>query len=622
MSDFDVIVVGGGHAGIEAARAASAIGASTLLISLNRSMIGNTPCNPHIGGSAKGIVVREVDALGGLMGLAADIAPLQIKMLNESKGPGVRCLRAQVAKHEYPAHILALLSRIHNLTILEGEVCSLLFTDGRLSGIRLLNGREITAKSVVLTTGTYLDASVIRGQTVKKEGPDGEKSSLPLAGDLRRLGLELVRFKTGTPPRLDYGSIDFSKAQIQLGEDGPLAFSYLTTDYTPLERQLPCYIVYTNEKTHELIRAHLFESAVYNGIISGIGPRYCPSIESKLVRFPDHDRHQLFLEPEERDYSSVYLQGFSTGFDEKMQEQMVHTIVGLEKAKIIKYAYQIEYDAISSFEFDHYLRVKKVPGLFGAGQIVGTSGYEEAAGLGLVAGANAALSALSRPLLSLGREEAYIGVMIDDLVTKGADEPYRLLSSRAEHRLLLRHDNADLRLTEKGYQFGLVDDNRYRLYLQRKCEVEKAVAYLEETRLKPSDGLNSYLRQNGYEGISRPYLASELLTRGRLSLKGLLPLLPESLQLSPNSTLTVETEIKFRGYIEREEKSIAEKRAYETEPIPEDIDYSSIKGLRNEAREKLGKFRPLTVGEAGRIPGVNPADTTLLLLYLKKAAHQ
>lgn len=620
--DFDVIVVGGGHAGIEAARAASSLSRRVLLLTLSKAMIGNTPCNPHIGGSAKGIVVREVDALGGLMGLAADSHPLQIKMLNRSKGPGVRCLRAQVAKHEYPKHILALLEEIANLEIREAEVSGLLFDGAKVTGVQLKSGEEITSSSVVLTTGTFLDSSVIRGSNAKKEGPDGLPASISLAAFLRKMGLKIVRFKTGTPPRLAYDSIDFSKAEVEPGEGGPLAFSYLTREYTPLENQLPCYLVYTNEKTHSLIREHLKESAVYSGLISGIGPRYCPSIESKLVRFPDRTRHQLFLEPEEADYSSVYLQGFSTGFDESMQEKMVHTIAGLEHAKILKYAYQIEYDAISSLEFDHYLRVKKVAGLFGAGQIVGTSGYEEAAGLGLVAGANAALSAAGKELLSLGRDEAYIGVMIDDLVTKGADEPYRLLSSRAEHRLLLRHDNADLRLSEKGRRFGLVDDVRYASFLKRKKEVEAAIDLLSKTKIRPSIERAEYLASLGYEDSNIGINAKDFLKRPKVSIEGASLFVPELASLSPDSKLTVETEVKFEGYIAREEKEIRETKAYEKMPIPRGIDYACLGGLRLEARQKLAERDPLTIGEAGRIPGVNPADVTVLLLYLRKVANK
>lgn len=620
--DYDVIVVGGGHAGIEAARAASSIGAKTLLLTMDIAMIGNTPCNPHIGGSAKGIVVREVDALGGLMGRAADAHPLQIKMLNRSKGPGVRCLRAQVGKHDYPKQILALLREIKGLDIVEAEVASLLYDGERIGGVYLKDGTPITSYSVVLTTGTFLDSRVIRGDSSIPSGPDGLPASLPLSKDLHDLGIKMVRFKTGTPPRLAYETIDFSKAEVEPGEDGPLAFSYLATKYTPLKEQLPCYLVYTNEKTHELIRSHLKESAVYSGLIKGTGPRYCPSIESKLVRFPDRERHQLFLEPEEADYSSVYLQGFSTGFGEDMQERMVHTIVGLEHAKILKYAYQIEYDAIDSLEFDRYLRVKKVPGLFGAGQICGTSGYEEAAGLGLVAGTNAASSAFKRPLFSLGRDEAYIGVMIDDLVTKGADEPYRLLSSRAEHRLLLRHDNADLRLTEKGRQFGLVDDRRYEVFKGRKAELAKGRAVLEDTKIPYSEKRKEMLARAGYDDEGGSIRGIDLLKRSRVSLEDVASLIDDFPALGPDSYLTLETEVKFAGYLAREEREIKDAASYEAMPLPSDIDYHKVDGLRLEAREKLQERRPLTIGEAGRLPGVNPADVTVLLLYLRRTRGQ
>lgn len=617
--DFDVIVVGGGHAGIEASMAAAHLGMQTLLLTLNAKMIGNTPCNPHIGGSAKGVVVREIDALGGMMGLFADHHPLQIKMLNTGKGPGVQCLRAQVDKKGYPAYVQEVLFRTEKLTVMEGEAIDLIHDGKSVQGVILKDGTHIGASAVILTTGTYMNSSVIRGTSVLRSGPDGEKASIGLSDSLRKMGISLMRLKTGTPPRIDEKTIDFSKASIQPGMGGELAFSYMTDVFTPLEKQLPCYLIYTTAETKRLIEEHLSESAVYNGTIKGIGPRYCPSIESKVERFRDKERHQLFLEPEYESGASIYLQGFSTGFGEEMQERLVHTLPGLEKAKILKYAYQIEYDSLSPFQFDETLKVKAYSGLYVAGQICGTSGYEEAAGLGLIAGINAVMSIKGEPPFVLRRDEAYIGVMIDDLVTKGADEPYRLLSSRAEYRLLLRHDNADMRLTEKGRAIGLVDDKRYARYAEKAAKISKARLLLEQESVNRVD-VDGLLRQHGYLDTNESHKGINLLKRPYIHYADIAPYIAglADLDLNENDILTLETSIKYEGYIAQAQKDAAHERKMENIALPCDIDYHHLDGLRLEARQKLADIRPKTIGQASRIPGVNPADVSILILTLKK----
>ena len=620
MEEYDVIVVGGGHAGVEASHATATLGLRTLLVTLSIAKIANMPCNPHIGGSAKGVVVREVDALGGIMGIAADKRPLQIKMLNVSKGPAVQCLRTQQDKDLYPGEILRLLRETPNLEILEDEVVSLQRNDAGIAGVTLKNSGVLRAKSVILTTGTYLNARVYTGSEGKDEGPDGEPASLPLTASLNGLGVTTWRLKTGTPPRLKKSTIDFSNAAIEPGMGGELAFSYQTERFTPVEEQLPCYLIYTTEETLSIIKEHLDDSALFNGTINSTGPRYCPSIESKVVRFADKPRHQLFLEPEYLEGESFYLQGFSTAMPKEIQEKMVHSLPGLEHAEILKYAYQIEYDAVRPEEFDSTLMIKKVPGLYVAGQICGTSGYEEAAGLGLMAGINAANRILGKERFVLKRNESYIGVMIDDLVTKGTDEPYRLLSSRAEYRLLLRHDNADERLSEYGYRLGLLPLERYQRYQEKQGRIAACIDFLSRTLVDRKDALEAAFSQRGIAYDGRGYKGIELLKRPEFRFADLLTMMTglSEFGLNEDAILALETKVKFEGYIAKQKKDAEGLLQQEGILLPADLDYLHMDGLRLEARQKLDAVRPISVGQASRISGVNPADVSVLLLTLRK----
>ena len=574
-NEYDVIVIGGGHAGVEAGDAVARLGHSCLLITFNSDRIANMPCNPHIGGSAKGIVVREIDALGGVMGVAADEHPLQIKMLNTGKGPAVQCLRSQQDKKRYPSTVRRLLANSPNLDILEDEVVSLSMEEGQFKGTKTKNHGLLRGKAVVLACGTYLDSKVYVGSVGKSEGPDGEPSSSFLSTALKNLNIATWRLKTGTPPRLDKKSIDFSKAQVEPGMGGELAFSYRTKCFTPLEKQLPCYLIYTNEKTHAIIMDNLSSSALFNGVINSTGPRYCPSIESKVTRFADKPRHQLFLEPEYEEGDSIYLQGFSTALPKEIQVEMVHSLPGLENAVILKYAYQIEYEAIRPEEFDVTLALRRFPNVFIAGQICGTSGYEEAAGLGLVAGTNAVKKIEGKEPLVLHRNEAYIGVMIDDLVTKGIDEPYRLLSSRAEYRLLLRHDNADERLTEIGYRLGLVSEEEHDAFLWKQKRIGEAISILKTTTFSAKDGLAELFANKGlpYEGngikgfdlLKRPGFTYSEIQRFREELL--------ALGLSGDEILCLETKVKFEGYLAREKKEAENLLKQDAVALPGDIDY-------------------------------------------------
>lgn len=605
---------------MEASFALAHLGKRVLLATLNAKMIANTPCNPHIGGSAKGIVVREIDALGGMMGLFADHNPLQIKFLNTRKGPGVQCLRAQVDKKDYPRFVQETIAKEKNIEVLEDMAVSLLYRDGAVYGVNFQSGKCFTARAVILTTGTYMESSIISGHESHKGGPDGECASIGLSASLKAMGISLFRLKTGTPPRLEKDSIDFSKAKREEGMDGELAFSFLSSHFKPLSEQFPCYLIYTTEETKRIVLQNLSESAVTNGLIQASGPRYCPSIESKIIRFPDKERHQLFLEPETKGGNSIYLQGFSTGFGHDIQERLVHSLPGLENARILKDAYQIEYDALSPFQFDKSLAVKSYQGLYVAGQICGTSGYEEAAALGLIAGINASLYIDKKAPFVLGRDEAYIGVMIDDLCTKGPSEPYRLLSSRAEYRLLLRHDNADFRLTEKGYALGLASETRYETFLKRKERISAVRELLKNTNVSPKTGIGPYLSSLGYSDIDAGHKAIDLLKRPFVEYREIEKYVPElaSISLSDQDALTLETIVKYDGYIALASRDAAEERKKEKALLPLDFDYLHMDGLRLEAREKLDRIRPSSIGEASRIAGVNPTDISILLLNLKK----
>ena len=618
--DYEVIVVGGGHAGLEAAFACAHMGHKTLLLTINIKKMGNMPCNPSIGGSAKGIVVREIDALGGMMGKAADHHYLQMKMLNTGKGPGVQCLRAQQDKLEYPDYLQQLALKTENLTVIEDTVVSLLHDDKHVFGVKTEKEVEYTAKAVILTTGTYMESKIFRGSEVLDEGPDGEKPSKGLSPYLRSMGIETTRFKTGTPPRIKADSIDFTKGSIQPGTKGNLAFSYETTEFIPVEEQIPCYLIYTTPKTHDIIREHLGESAMYGGLITGVGPRYCPSIESKIVNFADKERHQLFLEPESRYTDSIYVQGFSTSMPRDVQEEMVRSLPGFENAVFLKYAYAIEYDLIVPEEYGPTLELKKWPGLYIGGQICGTSGYEEAAGLGLMAGINASLKIEGKEPLILRRDQSYIGVMIDDLVTKGTLEPYRLMSSRAEFRLLLRHDNADLRLTEIGHNVGLVKEERYQKYITKKNNIDKVIEILKAHYLGKKPEVEEYLTSLGYNELKGGVQAFELLKRLNVKYTEIAKFIPElqGFELDEQTIEEIEIIAKYEGYIIKQIKEAEGMAKLDAMKIPEDFDFLNMDGLALEARSKLNKIRPLTIGQASRISGVNPADISILILNIKR----
>ncbi len=620
MSSYDVIVVGGGHAGLEAAFASAHMGHETLLISLNIKKMGNMPCNPSIGGSAKGIVVREIDALGGMMGKAADHHYLQMKMLNTGKGPGVQCLRAQQDKLEYPEYLQNLALNTEHLTVKEGMVIGLLRDDSHVFGVIMSDGEEITCKAVILTTGTYMESQIFRGKEVKNEGPDGEKPSLGLSPFLKSMGIQIFRLKTGTPPRIKKDSIDFSKASIQPGTLGHLGFSFETNEFIPVEEQIPCYLIYTTPKTHEIIREHLNESAIFSGQIVGVGPRYCPSIESKIVTFADKEKHQLFLEPESRYTDSIYIQGFSTSMPVEVQEEMVRSLPGFENAVFLKYAYAIEYDAIRTEEYGPTLEIKKWPGLYIGGQICGTSGYEEAAGLGLLAGINACLKIEGKSPLILRRDQSYIGVMIDDLVTKGTEEPYRLMSSRAEFRLLMRHDNADLRLTDIGHDVGLISDERYQKFISKRENINKAVEILGRTYLGKRPEIEEYLKSLGFDELRGGVLAIDLLKRSGVTFLKVKEFIPElkDIDLDESGIYEVEVIAKYEGYITKQIKEAQNMAKIEEMRIPDSFDYLNMNGLALEARQKLDKIRPLTIGQASRIAGVDPSDISILIFNVRK----
>ncbi len=613
---YDVIVVGGGHAGCEASLACARLGNKTLLVTGNIKNIADMPCNPSIGGPAKGIIVREIDALGGEMGNNIDHSLLQMKMLNTKKGPAVQALRAQGDKITYPKQMLNTLQSTKNLEIREILVEDLIVEDHKIQGVILENGEKINSKAVILTTGTYLKGMVLVGSTKTPSGPHGERPSKYLSDCLHNLGFTIQRLKTGTPPRIAKDSIDFSKTQLEPGDDECYTFSFDNEPLYKPEDQVPCHLVYTNEKTHQIIRDHLKESSMYGGYVEGIGPRYCPSIEDKVVLFADKERHQLFLEPESIYYDDIYLQGFSTSMPHEVQELMVHSLVGLEHAKIIKYAYAIEYDAIDPTQLKQSLETKIVENLFTAGQINGTSGYEEAAGQGLIAGINASLKLQGKNPLILKRNEAYIGVLIDDLVTKGTKEPYRMLTSRAEYRLLLRHDNADLRLREYGYQIGLVSEEKYHRFQIKKEAIAELTTKLKETKITPKKEINDYLEAIGSKPLLDGIYLYDLLKRPEITMNHIKHFI--DLDYSPEVLNQVEIQIRYEGYIQKANKEAEKMLSLEKIKISEDIDYSQIKNLAHEALQKLTEIRPTSIGQASRISGVNPADIAILSVYLKK----
>ncbi|MFV0396093.1 MAG: tRNA uridine-5-carboxymethylaminomethyl(34) synthesis enzyme MnmG [Coprobacillaceae bacterium] len=618
---YDIIVVGGGHAGIEAALAPARMNKKVALVTANIENIGALPCNTSIGGPAKGIIVREIDALGGQMGKSADATYLQMKMLNTAKGPGVQSLRAQADKMQYPRYMLDILKEQENLTIIEGMVEDLIIDNNEVQGVVLADGKEYKSKIVILTTGTYLKAEVLVGATKTPSGPEQQKESKFLSEKLEALGMRIQRLKTGTPPRVDINSVDYSKTVLQPGTDENLAFSYETNIYKPINEQVPCYLTYTNEQTHQIIKDNLHRSSMYSGIVKGIGPRYCPSIEDKIVKFADKPQHQIFLEPESNEMNTIYVQGVSTSLPHDVQEEMIRTIPGLENCKIIKYAYAIEYDAIDPLQLWPSLETKIIKNLYTAGQINGTSGYEEAAAQGLIAGINATLKLENKEPIVLKRDEAYIGVMIDDLVTKGTEEPYRMLTSRAEYRLLIRHDNADERLRTFGYKAGLVKENVYKEYQNKMQRIYNEMERLETIRFTPkhpiNDALESYNSSRLHEGIS----AKELIQRPELDYIKILPFI-EDVNLNEEEKKRVTILIKYKGYMDKARRQADKQKKMEEKKIPLDIDYHKINNLALEAKQKLSEIQPLTIGQASRISGINPADISVLLIYLKQKYNE
>lgn len=616
--NYEIIVVGGGHAGCEASLAASRIGHKTLLVTGNIKNIADMPCNPSIGGSAKGIVVREIDALGGEMGRNTDKSLLQIKMLNNKKGPAVQALRAQADKITYPKEMLKTLNAEKNLEIIEALVRKLVVEDGKVVGVELEDGRIFNSKCVILTTGTYMKADILVGDTRRREGPHGEKPSNYLSENLEELGFQIKRLKTGTPQRIEKSSINYDNLKLEPGDDEYLTFSFDNNIYYDKDNQVPCYLTYTTEETHKIILENLHKSSMYGGLndIKGIGPRYCPSIEDKVVRFKDKERHQIFLEPESNYYDDIYIQGFSTSMPHDIQEKMVHSLPGLENAKILKYAYAIEYDAIYPTQLKQSLETKLIENLYTAGQINGTSGYEEAACQGLIAGINASLKIENKEPLILKRNEAYIGVLIDDLVTKGIRDPYRLLTSRAEYRLLLRHDNADLRLGEIGKRVGLLSNQRYEKLLQKKKDINDLMNLLKESKITPTEEINSKLSSIPTSPIKDGIKLYELLKRPEVRMEHIKYFI--DIPYSEEVVNQVEINIKYEGYILKEEVEAEKMLKLENKPIPEGIDYYKIHNLASEAKQKLSEVRPTSIGQAIRISGVNPADISILSIYIKK----
>lgn len=618
IEEYDIIVIGAGHAGVEASLAASRMGCKVLLATINIEMLAFLPCNPSIGGSAKGIVVREVDALGGEMAKNIDKSYIQMKMLNTGKGPAVRALRAQADKEIYSKEMRKTVENQENLTLRQTMIDEILVEDGKVIGVRTATHQEYGAKAVIVTTGTALRGEIIIGDLKYSSGPNHSLASINLAENLKNIGLEIGRFKTGTPPRVKASSINYEETEIQPGDENPNHFSYNSRDEDYLKDQIPCWLTYTNSQSHEIINSNLHRAPMFTGVVKGVGPRYCPSIEDKIVRFADKERHQLFLEPEGRNTEEVYVQGLSTSLPEDVQRDLVHSIKGLENAEMMRTGYAIEYDMVLPHQLRATLETKKISGLFTAGQTNGTSGYEEAAGQGIVAGINAALKIQGKPELILKRSDGYIGVMIDDLVTKGTVEPYRLLTSRAEYRLILRHDNADMRLTEIGREVGLVDDERWARFETKKYQFENEMKRLDSIKLKPVKETNEKVAALGFKPLTDAVTAKEFLRRPEVSYQDVVNFIgPAAEELDDKIIELIETEIKYEGYISKALDQVEKMKRMEEKRIPANIDWDDIDSIATEARQKFKLINPETIGQASRISGVNPADISILMVYLE-----